>query len=111
MNRLSAMARFVAANPHFLAFALEDYAVSEGINEETLCERLGCPPETYPALALCTHPRPERFMEDCEAIAARFGVDAGFIAEVVRRSDALQAVRQGENASTLMAARDREEER
>ncbi len=114
-ERLEALARRVQSDPAFLAAALADYARSEGLDEHGLAKALGCAPGQLAPLRLCQRPRAEpagQFRRDVEQIAARFGVRAAVLAEAVRRSDALRALRgagMGEQG-TLMAARDRDEE-
>ena len=113
-DRLDVLARRVQIDPNFLAAALADYARSERLDENGLAAALGCPPEQLSPLRLCRRPRAEpaaQFRRDVEQIAARFGVRAEVLAEAVRRSDALIALRRAAPAErgTLMAARDREE--
>ena len=113
-ERLDALARRVQTDPAFLAAALADYARSERLDERGLAAALGCPPEQLSALRLCQRPRAEpagQFRRDVEQIAARFGVRADVLAEAVRRSDALAALRRATDSArgTLMAARDRED--
>ena len=114
-ERLDALARRVQTDPAFLAAALADYACSERLDEHGLAAALGCPPEQLSPLRLCRRPRAEpagQLRRDVEQIAARFGVRADVLAEAVRRSDVLAALRReatGERG-TLMAARDREDD-
>jgi hypothetical protein len=111
-ERLDALARRVQRDPAYLAAALADYARGERLNERGLAAALGCPVEQLTPLRLCFRPRSDRFRADVEQIAARFGVRPDVLAEAVRRSDALAALRQGapSQQGTLMAARDREPE-
>ncbi|HEY7065729.1 MAG TPA: hypothetical protein VII06_29915 [Chloroflexota bacterium] len=113
-SRLDALARRVQTDPAFLAAALADYARSERLDEHGLAAALGCPVDALTPLRLCLRPRPAppHFRQDVEQIAARFGVRPAVLAEVVRRADALAALRRAPAADaargTLMAARDRE---
>jgi hypothetical protein len=109
-ERLDALARRVQRDPAFLAAPLADYARSERLDERGLAAALGCPVEQLSPLRLCFRPRPDRFRGDVEQIAARFGVRPDVLAEAVRRSDALAALREraAGQPGTLMAARDRE---
>ncbi|HLH22129.1 MAG TPA: hypothetical protein VK066_06380 [Chloroflexota bacterium] len=114
-DRLEALARRVQSDPAFLAAALADYAHSEGLDERGLAAALGCLPGQLSRLRLCRRPRDEptgQLRRDVEQIAARFGVRADVLAEAVRRSNALAALRRaGEpERGTLMAARDREDD-
>lgn len=110
-SRIDALARRVQKDPFFLASALADYAESEGLNAQGLASRLGCSPEFLSPLGLCCRPRrePAFFRQDVEQITSRFGLKSTVLAEVVRRSDALSALRRGKTSETglLMAARDR----
>lgn len=111
MTSFDALLQHAVANPRFLAHTLETFARTEGISTEMLRLRLGCTPETYTALALCTHPRPTQFAADVDAIAVRFALDAGLLFQIIRRADAIAALRAGGDSAALMAARDREDER
>jgi hypothetical protein len=113
-ERLDALARRVQTDPAFLAAALADYARGERLDEHGLAAALGCPPERLSLLRLCRRPRaepPEQFRRDVEQVAARFDVRVDVLAEIVRRADALTALRRApaDARGTLMAARDREE--
>jgi len=113
-DRIAALARRAQADPFFLAWALKEYASDEGLDEPGLATLLGCPVETLGPLGLCRRPRPapSRFHQDVDQIAARFGVKAAVLAEIVRRADALAAMRRHieSERGLLMAARDREEQ-
>lgn len=112
-ERIAALARRVERDPFFLAAALRDYARSEGLDEPALAVLLACPVGTLAPLGLCRRPRPDPplFRQDVDRIAACFAVRADRLAEVVRRADALAALRREATSEqgTLMAARDREE--
>ena len=119
-ERLDYLARRVGQDSFFLASALALYARSERLDEQGLARALGCPPATLTMLRLCRRPRPEpaAFREDIERIATRFGIDAGALARIVRRADALEGLRaagsagvERDDAGLLMAARDREDEK
>ncbi len=111
-SRVEALALRVQADPYFMAQALADYQSSEGLDEAGLATCLGCSAGELSALRLCRRPRgePALFRQDIERIASRFRIYAEVIAEAVRRSDALQAMRHtGEDErGLLMVARDRE---
>lgn len=122
-ERLAALARRVESDPGFLAFALADYARANGLTDSALAERLGCSPERLPAIRLCRMPRsaPSQFQADVDRIADAFHINAAVIAEAVRLSEALLAVRRRpghagtlkaaeDQAGYLMAARDRADE-
>jgi hypothetical protein len=107
--RIEGFARRLRSDPYFLASALEDYAHSEGLDGAGLAAALGCPREELGALGLCRRPRsePETFADDVRRIAGRFGLSEDRLAEVVRRSDALLAMREAEAEDVIAAARDR----
>src|SRR5262249_26150942 len=113
VSRLGELARRVQSDPFFLASALADYANSEGLDEQGLARRLGCPVETLTSLGLCRrpHPEPALFRQDIDRITLRFGVKVDVLAEIVRRSDALSVIRQGAKSERglLMAAQDRKD--
>ena len=110
--RLDALIRRVEADSGFLAAALRDYTASEGLTDQDLAERLGCPVDALDAIRLCRRPRPEAadFRQDVARIAERFGIRAAELARIVRQVDALAALRRDapSDAGELRAARDRE---
>jgi hypothetical protein len=110
-SRLAALALRVRDDPFFLASALAVYAESETMDDEQLAAQLGCPVATLVSLRLCRRPRPEppTFRRDVDLIAARFGLHADVLAAVVRRADAVTALRREATGAegVLMAARDR----
>jgi len=110
-NRIEALARRIQNDSFFLASALSDYAQSEGLNDLDLANKLDCSLEVLSSLRLCRRPRrePAFFRQDVEQITSRFGLKSTVLAEVVRRSDALSALRRGKASEEglLMAARDR----
>jgi hypothetical protein len=113
-QRIESFARRVADDPFFLAPALAAYARSEGLSDEALAARLGCPVNQLSRLRLCRRPReePEQFREDIARVAEAFSIDADVLAAAVRRADALAAFRDAASgdAGLLMAARDRDED-
>lgn len=114
-KRVAALARRIEGDEFFLASALADYARTEHLDEQRLAKELGCSMEDLVSLRLCRRPRPhpESFRREVNQIASRFGARADILAEAVRRSDALRAMRAGstgEKGGTLMAARDHRQE-
>lgn len=114
-SRLDTLARRSDADTFFLGGALTEYGRSEGLDDDGLARALGCPAALLARVRLCRRPRsePSAFVADVDRIAAHFGLDPGVLADVVRRSDALVALREvGEagGAGLLQAARDRTEE-
>jgi len=112
-NRMSKLAQRVTDDPFFLASALQAYAHSEHLNDDALARALECSLETLALLRLCRMPRhePASFREDVVRIASRFGVQVDRLAEVVRRANALDALRRAvaKDRGLLMAARDRQD--
>jgi hypothetical protein len=110
-ERIAALARRVEDDPSFLAAPLKEYVVSEGIDDAELARLLRCSTDRLAPLRLCRRPRSETpwFRQDVERIAARFGLDAGALAQIVRRAEVLVTLRVAEvgDRGTLMAARDR----
>jgi hypothetical protein len=106
------MARRVQNEPFFLASTLVLFARSEGLDKETLCRFLRCPPESFAMLCLCRTPdeEPTGFQRDVKRIAERYGADADALAEAVRRGQTLQRLQQAVVGGTLLAARDGKEE-
>ncbi len=114
-DRIAALARRVEDDEFFLASALADYAHAEGLDDQGLAQRLGCPMRTLVSLRLCLRPDPEPvvFRREIDRIVSRFGVNAGVLTEAIRLSDAIRAMRNKtstEKGGLLMAARDRHED-
>ncbi|MCA1706554.1 MAG: hypothetical protein LC781_16115 [Actinobacteria bacterium] len=114
-DRIAALARRVEDEEFFLASVLADYARTENLDDQGLAEKLSCPVKTLVSLRLCLRPSPDPdvFRREVDRIASRFEVDAGLLAEAIRRSDALRIMRSkadAEEGGLLMAARDRREE-
>jgi hypothetical protein len=87
---------------------MEQYAQSEHLNGDALAARLSVPPELLGRLGVCRRPSGETFCSDVHLIAQRFGADESALAAVVRRADALTALRRGEvDVEFVAAARDR----
>jgi hypothetical protein len=113
-ERISALARRVAGDPFFLASTLEIYRVSENLSDRELATHLGCREENLPLVALCRQPRrmPPHFRQDVDRIAARFSLNGGVLAQVVRHADTLAGMRRQttRDPGLLLAARVREDE-
>jgi hypothetical protein len=110
-NHLEKLARRLENDPFFLACPLKLYQKSEGLSEDTLASGLKCSKEALLSVRLCRAPggQEDSFQDDIEHIAKRFSVDAGALAEAVRRGQALFHMTSGPKASgTLLAARDGE---
>ena len=109
IDRVDAFARRLRSDQFFLASALEDYASSERLDGAGLAATVGCDVADLGPLGLCRRPRSDRehFMSDVRRIAARFNLLEERLAEVVRRSDALTALREADSEDVVAAARDR----
>lgn len=109
-SRIESFIHRVTDDDYFLASALEDYVCSEQVDDTSLAMSLGCSLEALDSLRLCRRPRPEPtlFRRDTDRIASRFAVNAEVLAQIVRRSNAVRAMRRGnsEQPGLLMAARD-----
>jgi hypothetical protein len=97
------------ADPFFLAAVLSAYARSRDLDDVGLADALGCSPDDLVDLRLCRAPRPDppEFRADVRRIAARFGLDAGRLADVVRRGQGSLVLRTRRPAPAgLLAARE-----
>ena len=96
-----------------MASVFARYRAAEHVGEGQLVSLLGCSEQGYLRLALCRTPQrpsPDTFRQ----LAAFAGADPLALARVVRRVEAVEAIKAGAEAvapSTLLAAREREEER
>jgi hypothetical protein len=113
MGPLDAIADRARKDPFFLGWLLDRYAAAEGLDDAGLAERLGC--AALAGLMLCRAPRRSpHFRADVERIAEVFGIDASRLAEALRRANVVilleEAPEAAEDAPTLMAARDLDEE-
>lgn len=108
-DRITLFARRLREDRYFLSSAMQDYASSERLDGARLAVVLGCGVDDLGPLGLCRRPRPgpDTFGDDVQRIARRFGVSADRLAEMVRRSDALIALRDAESEDVMAAARDR----
>lgn len=110
---LEFLARRAEGESFFLASVLAAFAQSEGLDDAGLAAHLGCRVEELVMLRLCRAPRtdPPGFREDIVAVAERFGLDAGRLAEAVKRGRVVLRLREaGPSAGgSLLAARDHEE--
>ncbi len=113
-SSVARLARRVAVDPFFLAFALAEYAAVDKLDDAGLAAALGVPPDVLPAVRLCRSPRaePAGFREDVDRIVARFGADRGVLVTAVRHGQTVAAMRavvapDGAAAGSLLAARDR----
>lgn len=108
---LGRLARLLEDDDGFMASVLCYYAQGERLDDRRFAERLGCSEEALAELAVCRAPRhePAEFQADVVRLAARFGIDAELLADVVREVRNLRPMRAAGVRGTLMAARDRDE--
>lgn len=109
---LGRLARRVAIDPFFLAFALAEYAAAERLDENALAAKLGATPDVLVSLRLCRSPRAdaEGFRADVQHIADTFAVEANTLATIARHGQLVAAMRPAGDesaAAALLAARDR----
>lgn len=110
-------ARRAVIDPHFLAFALHEYAAERGWDEPALLTALGATPETLAHARLCRMPRGDTagFKEDVDRIADKFGLNRDVLALATRHGRAVATVRTDpdaavpETVSPFLAARDKTE--
>lgn len=110
------LARRAAVDPHFLAFALAEYAGREALDEAGLRAALGATAETLAAARLCRTPRPDPdgFRADVDRVAAKFGLNRDALAKAVRHGLVVAELRRAAaespaEAAAFLAARDRAE--
>ncbi len=110
------LARRAAADPHFLAFALAQYAAREALDEAGLLAALGATPEALASARLCRTPRPdpEGFRADIDRVAAKFALDRDALAKAARHGLVVAELRRAAAESpaevaAFLAARDRAE--
>ena len=111
---LSRLASLAAARPSLMSSLMQLYREQQGMDDEQLAAFLECDAGVLPRLALCRRPRqaPD-FRGDIEAIAAHTGTNPISLARLVRAAEALEALAEGRGsglASTLIAARDHDDE-
>lgn len=99
-----------------LGAILGEYCRIEGVTREQLASELGCSTDLLAWLSLCRRPAPERFANDMLKIAERLQVEGPKLVQIVRRVDAVAAIRGASNPaedaeSFVVAARDRDVEK
>ena len=105
-------ARRAAGRPEFMASVLARYGALADVPDEALPDVLGCSGEGYARLSLCRAPR-RATADDLRELAAFAGADLTALARVVRRVEAVDALAAGAQAqacSTLLAARERDDD-
>lgn len=108
------LGRRASLDPHFLAFALKEFAESERLAEDALAGFLKTTLEGLARLRLCPAPRPddEHFAADVDRLAAKFELDRDALARIAKFGLVLSEVRPDPDASgsetvaPFLAARD-----
>lgn len=111
-------ARRAAVDPHFLAFALQQYAENQQMDELALMAALEATPETLAHARLCRTPRTDDNgrHEDVDRIATKFGLNAAVLMQAVRDGQSVATVERAtaeplpEGVTPMLAARDRKDE-
>lgn len=103
-----------AADPFFLASALEAYRSLNGLEGTALADYLDCSMEDMTRLAFCRRPVTDAmaFRQEVEQIATYASVSADRLAQLLREVDSLETLRKSATTRPgfLMAARDRVDE-
>jgi len=96
---------------------LAAYMLIAKTSERSLARLLGISAFNLSRLGLCLRPRPDRFAEDVEQIAAKFSLKSTVLAEVVRLVESVHAMVPSTShvasadAGVLLAARSRKKRR
>lgn len=97
-----------------LGSVLNIFCSTEGATREQVASLLGCSLDSVAWLSLCRKPRPDHFADDVARIAGRFQIEGSNLAQLIRRVDAIAALREprdlGNVDPILLAARDRNKE-
>src|SRR5882724_153507 len=90
---LTHAARRAQDRPAYVAWALAQVQVREGLSDEALAAWLGLATVDLPRLALCLRPRPDHWAEDLAQIATRLGLPSEPLAVILRAVEAPDARR------------------
>lgn len=104
------------ADPHFLAFALAEYAKQNALDELALLAALETTPAGLASARLCAMPRSDAtgFSADVDRIAGKFGLNRQMLATMVRYGQVVAELRKvktvtpEEAEAAILAARDRD---
>ena len=105
-------ARRAAGQPAFMASVFARFGALDDVADEAMPSLLGCSADAYLRLSLCRAPH-RATADDLRQLAAFAGADPVALARIVRRVEAVDALASGARArarSTLLAAREREDE-
>src|SRR5438309_7668733 len=95
-NQSALMARAAgraSERPGYLGWMFAHYAESERKTDDEIADMLALSPLDYHRLRLCLRPRDQFFVEDVQRIAARFGLDTGQLAKVIRHVEAVEGMK------------------
>lgn len=112
---LERLAQRCEAHDWALGAVFGRYCDVEHQGRESLASHFGCSLETLRWMSVCRRPRNDHFADDVRAVAERFKVSATKLAAIVRRVEAVEALRRPGSADVddeqmLLAARDRGDE-
>ena len=97
-----------ADHPWMFGAIVAAYCDIERCSTDDVAARLDCTTDTLMWISLCRRPARDQFADQIQSIATRFNVSARELAAIVRRVDAIVALRSSdESAQELIAARDR----
>jgi hypothetical protein len=109
---LRILAERATSNPAYMAWALHEYAESEGQELTQILSQLGIAESDRSDLMVYLRPTGDRFAEALHAIVSRFRVDELALASMLRQIEVLTALRGSRTVSAdaglLLAARMRE---
>jgi hypothetical protein len=89
------LGRRAGIDPHFLAFALTEFAAAERLDDPAAAALLGTTVEVLARLRLCPAPRPDPagFADDIERLAARFDLNREALIRVARFGQVIATLR------------------
>lgn len=110
---LASAARRATSESWTLGGLFAQYCSVENATDVEIANEVNCDIGTLRWLYLCRAPSSARFAQDVERIAQRFALDGNRLAALVRRVEALAALRapthDAGESELLLAARDRED--
>jgi hypothetical protein len=90
---LTHAARRAQERPAYVAWALAQVQVREGLSDDALAARLGIATVDLSRLALCLRPRPDHWAEDLAQIATKFGLAPEPLAAVLHTVEPHEAMK------------------
>ena len=91
---LARAARRASERPEYLAWVFGRYAETEQASEQEFCTILRISALDFQRLGLCLRPRHDSFVKDVKQIAARFELNVGELAKILRHVEAMEAMKQ-----------------